>query len=182
MKLEHLIALMSTGDVGRYHMNADRLLRPQTTGQHAYNVALILMWMCGDALSPELLKAGLLHDAGERWVGDVPGPTKKHLDINGALEQAEVLELQMNTDLTVPALNDMDAKLLRIADALEGCVYCRRELDMGNTLIAPVLRNYSRYLGTAIAPANTGGGWLPDEVYTALLQAHHYFSYDRKTT
>lgn len=177
MKLAHLIELMSVGDVGRYHTLSDRLLRPQTTGQHAYNVALILMWMCGDSLSPALLKAGLLHDAGERWTGDMPGNVKAEMGLTETMDHAEALELSMKTELAMPALNEMDARLLRVADALEGCVYCRRELDMGNRLIIPVLRNYTKFLDRAIgAVANE----LPREVHDALLYAHHYFSPHRK--
>lgn len=177
MRLGSLIDLMSVGDVGRYHTMSDRLLRPQTTGQHAYNVALILMWMCGDALSPALLKAGLLHDAGERWTGDMPGNIKVDLGLTEAMDHAEALELSMRTELTMPALTELDAKLLKVADALEGCVYCRRELDMGNRLILPVLRNYTKFLDRAIGAVATE---LPGEVYDTLLHALHYFSPHRK--
>lgn len=127
--------------VRRYH--TEPVLHPQNVGEHTYGVMWMICLMT-DNPSANLLMAALMHDAPEYAVGDVPSPTKKTPVIKQAFDQLEdeVLERLI---LKFPLISDVEARLLKLADLLEGAAFCLSELRRGNRDIGTALGNYLSY-------------------------------------
>jgi len=80
-----------SGRVLRWHSYPE--IECQTNAQHQWGVAVIIMANHPNP-SAELLKAALLHDAGEIVVGDMPKPCKdKKPELLAEYEKAEALAL-----------------------------------------------------------------------------------------
>lgn len=136
------------GNVKRYH--TETTLRTDYVGHHSFNVACIIMHLRPDA-SAELLKAALMHDVGERRLGDMPAPAKRAMPdypggdsfrtVFGRLEE----EHMRAAGLEFPDLNSEEAWTLKLADALDGMRFCLQERRMGNRLIEPVWENFRTY-------------------------------------
>ncbi len=103
-----------------------------------------------------LLMAGMTHDMAEHRVGDLPAPAKrdmdKRLDLKGAqtfraawndMEQDILKEVAFNFE---ESLSVDELRMLKLADAMEGALYCIRERAMGNTLITPCYLNFAKYI------------------------------------
>lgn len=104
-------------------------LRRNTTGQHSHGVAMLCYWLSGQKPSANLLMAALTHDTAEQVVGDVPAPTKWHLG-GETLDRLEADALT-HYDLHFPLEKD-EERQLRMADTLDGLLYCATELTLGN--------------------------------------------------
>ncbi len=104
-------------------------LRRNTTAQHSHGVAMLCYWLADRKPSANLLMSALTHDTAEQVVGDVPAPTKWAL----GSEQLDCLEQDaLNAQgLTFP-LSGIEERQLRMADALDGLLYCSTELQLGN--------------------------------------------------
>lgn len=174
-----LDALMRTGHVGRYHTLQATMLRQQTTAEHAYGVALILVWLLGDHAGGQLLQAALLHDAGEYWVGDIPSPTKRHFDaeFGTKLDHLEWSALEKATGVRFPTLSPEEGALLHLADVLEGCVHCTKEHSMGNRTHLGVWMRYAKYMEKALREAP-----ISDEHRTRLTCALNHYHPERRAT
>lgn len=127
-------ALLQFGQTTRYH--TELLTRSQDVAQHSFNVA----WLCTElsdwAPSAGLLMAALAHDAGERWTGDIPAPTKRGMP--GMRAHMDELELQKLREQGITfkyELTPAEQAILSLADALEGALFCLRELRLGNTIV-----------------------------------------------
>lgn len=68
--IEKLENTLKSGEVVRYH-TTPRVGR-QSNAEHSWNVAIIYWWLFG---RPN----GLVHDAPELYVGDLPAPTKAYI-------------------------------------------------------------------------------------------------------
>ena len=82
-----------SGFVRRWHSNPDMAHTGQTNAQHQWGCAVLAMELFpGDY---QLLKACLLHDAGEVNVGDVSGPAKEaEPDLRRLLRRAESKQME----------------------------------------------------------------------------------------
>lgn len=122
-------------------------LRIDTVGHHSYNVACLLMLLRPD--SPAyMLRAALKHDAAEHVVGDMPAPTKRLLPDYHTVRLSDVEEVisfrdafsqleedtakQYGVKLEQDELNEEEAWLLKLCDALDGFRFCVQERTMGN--------------------------------------------------
>lgn len=106
----------------RYH--AAPTVTPQMLGHHAWGVAVIALYLTGGNPSAELLKACILHDAAELFTGDVPFSVKR--DNREAKAMYELMEAQAHTNLVMelPDLTLSDQAILKLADTLEGLIWC----------------------------------------------------------
>jgi len=155
--MEQLDFLRNAGETVRFHTMP--ILRPQNIAEHSWHLTMLLYLMYGQTdpgITFELLMAGLTHDMAEHQTGDLPAPAKRAMDerleIKGAgtfrqawndMEQ-EILKEQgfdWESQLSADELNK-----LKIADAMDGALYCVRERMMGNQLIAPAFLNFSKYI------------------------------------
>lgn len=133
---------MSGADVRRYH--TVRTLTEDTVGHHSHGVAMLVLLLDPDA-DGMMLRAALLHDLSEQYTGDIPSPAKREFGIG---EDVSSLELKLLDDagLPMPYLKPEEWRTLKLADIAHGALFCLRELQMGNRLMAPV---YERYIGYA---------------------------------
>lgn len=119
----------------------------QTVGHHSCGVALIIV-MCHPNPSGALLSAAVTHDLSEGVLGDLPATTKWR---NPAL-QAEWHKLERDVDtalgLPMDQLNEQDSASLLLADALEGLLFCREQLRLGNLNYRVVADNWIKHLGS----------------------------------
>ena len=139
------------GFVKRYH--TQHTIHQQTVGHHSFNVAWICEFITAGAASRNLLMAALQHDIAEFHVGDVPAPTKRRVtevkELFDAIEN-EVLIEHGHPDY-VSMLTDEEKAILKVADCLEGMLFCLRELKMGNLHAETAYHNFQNYAASRIA-------------------------------
>lgn len=129
--------MLQFGQTQRYH--TELLLKPQDVAQHSFNVAW-LCWLLSDRdPSAQLIMMALAHDAGERWTGDLPSPTKRAAGLGDAFDALEAAQTA-KVGWTAPPLSAIERKILKLADVLDGAFYCLRELMLGNTMVLNAAR------------------------------------------
>ena len=131
--------------VARYH--TARLIHGESVGEHSFNVCNLILLMTNGEASRALLIAALTHDMGEPAVGDVPSPIKKMMPdtvkvIMNCMEEAAVRVIHPHT----PTISDVEKKLLKLADNLDGLLKCRDELRLGNRNIRTIGDRYVQYI------------------------------------
>jgi 5'-deoxynucleotidase YfbR-like HD superfamily hydrolase len=142
------------GQVVRFHTRMG--LKPITDAAHSHGVAMLcyLLWEA-DADTTDLgslLAAALVHDLAEQSVGDVPAPTKWAL--LGLAEQLEGLEQEVLRKYSFNInLCEEERRLLRLADSLEGLLYCANELNLGNRKSIVIGNRWVDYLCSLEIPA-----------------------------
>lgn len=147
-------ALIQLGQTLRYHTEV--CLKPQDVAQHSFNVAWFCWLLSDGEPSAALLMAALAHDAAERWTGDLPAPTKRRLHLSDLFNAEEVKLLRVQLGFTqLERLSRVELDILKLADILDGCFYCLRELRLGNTIVLDDERggaafNFLRYLSDRI--------------------------------
>lgn len=139
-------ALVRSGSTQRFHTEAGDLIKTQDVAQHSYGVFWFVLALTKFTASRELLIAAMAHDAGERWVGDVPAPTKRALTMRPELHIYEAQLLRRVTGFVAPELSENEHWILKAADYLDGGFFCQREIKLGNEFITPVLNNFVHYL------------------------------------
>lgn len=108
----------------RYH--AVPTVGTQTVGLHSWGVAVILLYLTEGNVRVELLQAAILHDAPEIHTGDIPFTTKRDNPvIKKALAELEA-EAHRTIVLPFPELQPSEEALLKVADTLEGLLWCRK--------------------------------------------------------
>lgn len=122
-----------TGKVVRYHANPHLSVYGQTVADHAWGCAM-LIHMLHPNPTKELLATALLHDAGERWAGDLPYPVK--VIAPEMAERHSFVEKALAGQNGVPEyhITKRDAKWLKFVDRLEAFLFVkmrRPDLAMG---------------------------------------------------
>jgi hypothetical protein len=133
------VHMLQFGQVTRYH--TELCVKSQDVAQHSFNVAWLCWLLSGKDPSANLLLAALSHDAGERKTGDMPSPTKR--SIEGLTDRLDALERRstLRAGFEGVVITDHERTILKLADLLDGCFYCLREIMMGNRLMVDDLRN-----------------------------------------
>jgi 5'-deoxynucleotidase YfbR-like HD superfamily hydrolase len=142
--------------VRRYH--TEPVLHQQNVGEHTYGVMWIVYLLTDGQPSRDLLLAAMMHDAPEFYTGDIPAPTKRLGDIKAvfdAIEDSVMDDLQ----LEMPTLTDAETRTLKLADCLEGALFCSWEVRRGNLELLDSLRNYIKYIEN-LHPAGTAADIL----------------------
>lgn len=115
---------LEAGGVERFH--AEPQVRCQTVGLHTYGVCAILIAM-GCLLEPEdrwLMGAAILHDAPERWTGDMPFPVKRSSAAIKTMMDTMDTAVSMDKLFPITRLSHRQETLLKLADMLEGLHWC----------------------------------------------------------
>lgn len=129
--VDRVLAAREASNVRRGHVVPHVNL--YTVGKHAHD-CLSLLFILHPEPSIALIKALHWHDAGERWVGDLPAPAKWWQsglgEVHGAAEQNAVQAWELYEGF--PDLEEDDYRWLRAIDSLELWLWCQDELAMGN--------------------------------------------------
>lgn len=163
-----VVKLVGTGNTQRFHTEAGVLLKTQDVGQHCYGVFWLLYTLTKGHASRELLVAGMAHDAGERWVGDVPSPTKRALEFRPKLHEYEEAQLKRHTGFVTEKLFTTDELTLKLCDNLDGALFCAREASLGNRTIGLMLSNFVEYVAESHRPLRDTG-CIDDELVDGLI-------------
>jgi 5'-deoxynucleotidase YfbR-like HD superfamily hydrolase len=131
-------------------------LREQRVDSHSHGVAMLCMLLAESEPSANLLLAALTHDLAEHKFGDLPAPAKRTMpdtvDVLGRrtfrqawgdMETTALNEVGLRWD---QMLSDKERRWLKLADAMEGCLYCIRERMMGNKYINVCYDNFRSYI------------------------------------
>ena len=116
--------IYQTGQVRRYHANPKMAPVGQTTADHSWGVAALILVLHPSA-STALLTAAIFHDSGERWCGDLPHPFKKaypdHAEAHRELERVTA----EHNEVPQPDLTDEEKLWLKLGDRLESQLFTR---------------------------------------------------------
>lgn len=114
------------------------VIRAQSIADHSWGVAAIAYHLSqgrAPASALRIVVAALMHDVGEKSVGDTPAHVKRaHPALKDALDAAEDQELRIVLGDTYD--NDMaldEHAVVKMADGLDLMHYCMIEMRMGNT-------------------------------------------------
>ena len=154
--MQQLDFIRNGGETRRYHTWP--VLRQQTVAEHSFHVAMIYSMLALDAApasgtgcTAAGLMAALTHDLAEHRFGDMPAPAKLALgtvfpDFRAEFGKLETFDLEEAGLEWESRLNSTELRWLKLADAMEGCLYCIRERAMGNKLIGTVFGNFIGYV------------------------------------
>lgn len=121
-----------------------------TDGQHSYDAAMLYIALCPNP-NWGVVGAFLVHDLGERWVGDLPAPVKwvdaELAQRHQALENRCLRALGFTINL-----NAEEACWLKAVDSLELWIWAHEQLAMGNAGAAVVIGNLNSYLSRTQLP------------------------------
>ena len=114
--------------VQRFHTTPP--LRPQTDGAHSFGVAWWCWLLTEGQCSRQLLLAALAHDLAEHVTGDVPAMVKRQNNIGVQLDALEAIQLgSVGLEFEI---TDAERRVLDLADALDGMMFCAAERKLGN--------------------------------------------------
>lgn len=150
--MEQLEFLRNAGETRRYH--GWPVLRPQSVAEHSFHVATILHVLYGQeepGISCTLLLAALTDDLAEWITGDPPSPFTRAMEqrLPGFRAQRKEVENKVLEAVQLDFgkfLNEEEQRKLKVADYIDGAMYCVRERAMGNKLIAPAFGTFITYL------------------------------------
>lgn len=141
--LSRLRMIERSARVRRYH--TEPVSHIQNVGEHTYGVMWLVYLLTNGNASRELLLAAMMHDAPEHVTGDIPAPTKRLGDLKVVFDAMED-EVMAQLHIGIPSITDTEARTLKMADCLEGALFCAWELRRGNKDMAGSFRNYMAYI------------------------------------
>lgn len=141
---DRILFITRGGKTKRFH-TADTLTS-QTVAEHSFGVA----WLC-HLLYPtarkELLLAALSHDLAEHRVGDVSSVVKKaNPSLRDTLQSMEERLLHEHGFNFEDGLTEYEAKVLKMADLIDGMLFCLRERAMGSRMVLEIYENFYNYV------------------------------------
>ncbi len=129
--------------VQRYH--TWRTIKPQDVGQHTYGVIFFLTQLYPNGVPNGVLLEAIAHDLPEQKYGDIPAPAKRAL--NGSAYRLQELEDELNSAQGMGSpLSQGDKRLLKMADVLDGMMYCVQEKILGNLNMGIVYHRFHSYV------------------------------------
>lgn len=149
-EIDHILVLRKCQGVRRFHTWP--IIREQRIDEHSYGAALIAMYL-DPQLNGDILKAVLFHDLAEWFTGDTPGPAKRMSQElkNGLTKLEEACEEYLGTNIP---LDDYGKLIVKLADNLEGLMYCFEERMLGNRNIDQAFKNYLLFIRDTASGVN----------------------------
>lgn len=158
-----VMLVLEGGRVRRLHTVP--LIQHYDVAQHSWAMAVWMMALNPEA-SPNLMKAVLIHDVGERYVGDLPAPAKWLIpDVALALKEAEAKALG-EMGIGHIELTEEEREWLRAVDLFELYMFCVEEQRMGNRNVNPVRNTCHDLIWAESSPP-----WVAIQKWCA---DHHY--------
>lgn len=121
-------------------------IKTQNIAEHSFGVAWLCEWLTNGGASKELIMAALEHDLAEQVTGDIPAPAKRQLGIRDLIGKREETILRNNGLRYADGLNTQEISVLKMADAIDGMVFCLREMQLGNTTMNVVFIRFRSYV------------------------------------
>jgi 5'-deoxynucleotidase YfbR-like HD superfamily hydrolase len=121
----------------------------QRVDAHSAGVALVALMLMGEVSADRkarVLSAALTHDLGEHRVGDLPAPAKRALGKEWSQRFSLFEHSLLQEHGFMSDLDPADVRVLKLADYIDGCLFCIDERMMGNKGIAEVFDNFWSYL------------------------------------
>jgi 5'-deoxynucleotidase YfbR-like HD superfamily hydrolase len=121
-----------------------RTIQENTVGHHSCGVALLVAELSESTPRAELLLACLRHDLAEHKSGDSPAPAKREGGFGELLNdyESKLLEEQWGK----AGLTSDEFRIFKIADCLDGIMFCISERTMGNRHLDGAYRNFRSYI------------------------------------
>lgn len=138
--------------VRRFHQHS--VVLPDINARHSHGVAMLCYLLSPEDPSLNLIMAALTHDLAEYAVGDVPAPTKRALGIRDALSTIEGNQLETRGLRFEDKLTVEEHRTLKMADALDGMLYCVHELRLGNRTLVQPYRTWITWIESDFAEAS----------------------------
>jgi 5'-deoxynucleotidase YfbR-like HD superfamily hydrolase len=133
------------GITKRYHTK--NTLKDNTVAHHSFGVAWMCYLLSEGRPSAALLVAALAHDLAEQLTGDISSPTKRKFPVLAEMVQAMESEALEEHELNLePELTNQEARVLKMADCMDGMLFCISEMELGNRSIYEVFRRYCDYV------------------------------------
>lgn len=85
-----------------------------------------------------VLTAALTHDLAEARYGDLPAPAKRELGKEWSRQFSSVEHTALQSYGLVVDLPPRDVRGLKLADYIDGCLFCIEERRMGNRAVVPI--------------------------------------------
>jgi len=156
--MKELNFIRNGAEVTRYHTWPT--LRQQRLDGHQWGVAMLYSFMATYDGSPETgglsvpgLMTALTHDLPEQRYGDMPAPAKREMaetlgvpDFHATWNMMEQSLLVENGLCWQDLCNDAERRWLKLADAMDGALFCVRERELGNKMMGPVFQNFRSYI------------------------------------
>ena len=123
-----------------------RTQNTQDIAAHSFGVAMVCEKITEGRARKELIMAALCHDLAEHIVGDIPSPAKRGLGISKQFGEYEESILRANGLGSYEAsLSADEQRVLKLADIIDGLMFCLSELRHGNKHLAIVFKNFHSY-------------------------------------
>ena len=139
---QSLLLIMQGGTVKRFH-TVDTI-HANNNGHHQWGTAMLAYLLAERKPSLNLIMACLTHDLGEKAYGDIPAPSKRALGLRATINDLEEKFLKDNH--VSFELTGEEHTILKLADIMDGLLYCISERMLGNRNIDVV---YNRFRGYA---------------------------------
>ena len=125
----HLMDRLDAGLVTRFHTSPT--IHERNVAAHSFNMMLILDWVYEGEPPVALLRAAMLHDLHERYMGDIPYPIKHEPELEPLFYS---VEKRINTRMGIKyRLSNHEQEVLNCVDMLEFILYLLQEKRLGNT-------------------------------------------------
>lgn len=161
--------LMDSGEVLRFHSSPG--ITKQKVSEHSWGVAMLCQYLYPEG-SKDLLLAAMTHDCAEIKTGDIPAPVKwEDESIKAILDKIEDNFNEEHGIQFYKNLNETEKKVLKMADVLDGMIYCVRRLDHGELLAVNPYDKWYDYLKNNHAYFST-----EKEPYEKLSKMVHFIS------
>jgi 5'-deoxynucleotidase YfbR-like HD superfamily hydrolase len=131
------------GGMGTKRFHTQRTIQENTVAHHSCGVAILVFELSDGKPSIDLVRAALLHDMAEHKLGDMPAPAKRLLGIRELFNGKE--EALLNSIWLLNSLTTEEEIILKMADALDGALFCVSELSLGNSGIIECYDNFISY-------------------------------------
>lgn len=134
--------LLVAGRTRRYHQFST--IKDNTVAEHSWSVAGLVYVLTDGECTQHAMMAAIVHDMAEVFIGDVPAPVKRALGLREALQKLEDRALAtagLHLELSIA-----ESAVLKLADCLDGMMFCVREARMGNRTLEPVALRFSEYV------------------------------------
>ena len=141
---QRLLLVLQSGTVKRFHTTPT--LHENILAQHQWGVAILAYTLAHDKPSVNLLMSALTHDLAEKVYGDIPAPAKRALGLRETINDLEASFIRDKAGffpLTAEELN-----IVKLADNLDGMLYCIHERILGNRWADTVYERFRGYVHT----------------------------------